>query len=63
VSERKKDYDGIYGSYLGKDDDVRCRVPVRGGFSGAETGDRFGQRTITNEAPSPITLILNWKPK
>jgi eukaryotic-like serine/threonine-protein kinase len=26
-------------------------------------GQRFLMNTVTNEAPSPITLILNWKPR
>jgi hypothetical protein len=26
-------------------------------------GQRFLMNTVTNEAPSPITLILNWKAK
>ena len=26
-------------------------------------GQRFLMNTVTNEPPSPITLILNWKPR
>ena len=38
-------------------------LPFRQQYDVSPDGQRFLMNTITEEAASPITVILNWKPK